>query len=241
MYPRERPELLTAISLAVVFFNALSGSEAYARMKRIDYRSGLIFACATVPGAVIGALSTAYTPRRLFDVIFGTLLLAGSILLVLRPGFHNGSGRKSDKEPHQMARHLVESDGVSYDYTFNPAIGIALSLFVGYVSSFLGIGGGIIHVPALVYLLSFPVHVATATSHFILVIMALTGTIVHIMTGTFHHGVHRIVSLAIGVVIGAQLGAQLSLRIKGGWIVKSLAIALGLVGVRILITAFELC
>ena len=41
LYPSERPETITSISLAVVFFNALSGSIAYARMKRIDYKSGL--------------------------------------------------------------------------------------------------------------------------------------------------------------------------------------------------------
>jgi uncharacterized membrane protein YfcA len=39
LYPDDRPELLTSISLAVVFFNTLSGSEAYAMMKRIDYRT----------------------------------------------------------------------------------------------------------------------------------------------------------------------------------------------------------
>ena len=43
VYPHEKTELITAISLAVVFFNALSGSFAYARMKRVDYKSGIIF------------------------------------------------------------------------------------------------------------------------------------------------------------------------------------------------------
>jgi hypothetical protein len=101
----------------------------------------------------------------------------------------------------------------------------------------LGIGGGIIHVPILVCLLSFPAHIATATSHFTLAVMALTGTIVHIATGIFSHGVRRTIFLAVGVLIGAQLGASLSSRIHSGWIIRSLAIALGLVGIRILIMA----
>jgi hypothetical protein len=86
---------------------------------------------------------------------------------------------------------------------------MAISIVVGYVSSFLGIGGGIIHVPALSYFLGFPVHIATATSHFVLAIMALTGTLVHIAIGTFSHGVHRTIALAIGVLVGAQIGAHL--------------------------------
>jgi uncharacterized membrane protein YfcA len=133
----------------------------------------------------------------------------------------------------------VEAGGKSYTWTFNPAVGLALSFFVGYASSFLGIGGGIIHVPALVYFLHFPVHIATATSHFILAIMASTGTAVHILSGTFSHGVIRTLSLGIGVVLGAPLGAHLSSRLRGGWIIRSLALALGLVGIRILILIIE--
>src|SRR5271157_778881 len=59
LHPNASPEQLTAISLAVVFFNALAGSESYAIMRRIDYKSGLMFAAATIPGAIIGALNTS--------------------------------------------------------------------------------------------------------------------------------------------------------------------------------------
>jgi len=106
---------------------------------------------------------------------------------------------------------------------------------VGYLSSFLGIGGGIIHVPALVYLLDFPVHIATATSHFVLAIMALTGTLVHIWDGSLKPGVEPTLCLAIGVLLGAPVGAQLSSRLHGPWIIRGLALALGLVGIRIAI------
>ena len=51
LYPQESPEILTSISLAVVFFNALSGTEAYAIMKRVDYKSGLLFSMTGLPGA----------------------------------------------------------------------------------------------------------------------------------------------------------------------------------------------
>ena len=234
LYPKESPEILTSISLAVVFFNALSGSEAYGLMKRIDYRSGLMFAAATVPGAALGAVNTSHVPRHLFDIIFSVLMVAAAIFLLLRHGAPKATSKPSSASRHRITRHLVDAHGHQYEYSFNPLVGIALSVFVGYVSSFLGIGGGIIHVPFLGYFLHFPVHIATATSHFVLAIMALTGTVVHILTGTFTHGVHRTIALAIGVALGAQLGAHFSQRIRGTWIIRSLALALGLVGVRIL-------
>jgi uncharacterized membrane protein YfcA len=233
-YPQETPEKLTSISLAIVFLNATSGSGAYARMRRIDYKSALLFAAATIPGAILGALNTSYIPRRLFDAIFGIMLVAAAVFLNLKPNLAEHGRNVYYPGRHLILRHLEEADGISFDYTFNPNLGVVLSLFIGYVSSFLGIGGGIIHVPALVYLLNFPVHIATATSHLILAIMAFTGTIVHILNGTFPFGVHHIISLGIGVVLGAQIGAHLSQFIKGNWIIRSLAVALGLVGVRIL-------
>jgi len=236
LYPKESPEILTSISLAVVFFNALSGSEAYGLMKRIDYRSGLMFAAATVPGAVVGAMSTSHVPRYLFDIIFSVLMVAAAVFLLFRPGAPKATSQQSSDSRYRTTRHLVDAHGHQYDYSFNPLLGIGLSLLVGYASSFLGIGGGIIHVPVLGYFLHFPVHVATATSHFVLAIMALTGTVVHILTGTFTHGVHRTIALAIGVALGAQLGAHFSQRVHGTWIIRSLALALGLVAIRILMT-----
>lgn len=234
LYPDESRVTITSISLAVVFFNALSGSAAYARMGRVDYRTGLIFSAAAVPGAVLGALSTAFIPRRVFDAAMGIVMIAASLFLL----FHGAE----EKEPRPrkgrrgIHRVLVEDDGTRHEYAFSPAAGVGLSIGVGYFSSLLGIGGGIIHVPAMVHLLNFPVHIATATSHFILAIMALTGTIVHIVTGNFQRGSRRTIALAVGVVLGAQLGAWLAKRIHGRWILRGLALALCLLGIRLLLT-----
>jgi len=235
LYPRESPDTITSISLAVVFFNAVSGSLAYGRMKRIDYKSGKLFAVATVPGAILGAITTAVIPRRVFDIVFGVLLLGAAAFLISTP-----SRKTNHSEKHSLGkvvRKLTEADGTEHVYSYNPTLGFILSLGVGYISSLLGIGGGIVHVPALVHLLSFPVHIATATSHFILAIMAFAGTLVHIKTGAFHCGVYRTAALSVGVVTGAQLGAKLSNRIHGLWIIRCLGIALGFVGLRIMLMA----
>lgn len=236
LYPDESPEVITAISLAVVCLNSMSGSVAYAGMKRIDYKSGIIFSVATIPGAVFGALSTSYMPRRQFDQLFGVLMILGSIFLLLRPHSTHNEGSPLIR----IKRDIVDAEGHKYSFGYNPLSGIALSLFVGFISSFLGIGGGFIHVPALVYLLNFPVHIATATSHFILAVMTLTGTLVHIATGTFSRVIVLTTLLALGVIPGAQLGAKLSNRVNSQWILRSLAIALAFVGIRLIIAALQI-
>jgi uncharacterized membrane protein YfcA len=85
------------------------------------------------------------------------------------------------------------------------------------------------------------VHIATATSHFVLSITAFSGTVAHLWNGSFeHHGWRRTLSLSIGVVIGAQIGARLSKRVHSTLIMRGLAVALILAGARILIGAFLL-
>lgn len=231
LYPAEPPDVITSISLAVVFFNSLSGSAAYAVMKRIDYRSAILFSLTAVPAAILGALSTSYIPRKQFDELFGILMILGSIFLLLRPKTAEGAIRSN----FRAQRRIVDAEGRTYSYGYTPATGIVLSVFVGFLSSFLGVGGGFIHVPALVVLLHFPVHIATATSHCMLAVMTMTGTLVHIFTGTFSKVAVMTLLLTIGVIPGAQLGAKLSNRVDAEWILRSLAVALGFVGVRLVI------
>lgn len=233
LYPNRSPELITSMSLAVVFFNAFSGTCAYARMRKIDYRSGMVFAIATVPGAILGALTTGLIPRRIFDGVFGGLLIALALFLLVRRRRPTAEG-DSPRPNGYTVRSMIDSDGSHYTFSFNPVTGIVLSLVVGYMSSALGVGGGVIHVPALIRLLHFPAHIAAATSHFILTFTAMGGTIVHIATGVFSQGALATLCLAMGALVGAQLGAYLSGRIHGNWIVRGLAIALGFVGIRIL-------
>ena len=238
MYPEASPETITSISLAVVFFNCLSGSAAYAATKRIDYKSGLLFSIATVPGAVLGTLATAYFKRGVFDAMLGVVLIIAAIFIFVRPG--PVSRPQKMAAPNQYRRVLTDSEGETYDFSFNLYLGLGISFFIGFMSSLLGIGGGIIHVPVLILLLNFPVHIATATSHFMLAIMALTATLMHIGTGGFAHGgVQRTIVLSVGMVIGAQLGALLSPRLRGTFIVRALAVALALVGSRLIWVAWQ--
>lgn len=231
LYPHDSPRTLTAISLAVVFFNAASGSVAYARQRRIDYRSGLVFGAATIPGAVGGALAVGITPRRVFELVTAVVLLLLAAWLLLGGGEANGA-----RLGRGVARRLTDRQGRVHEYRVPVLLGSIYSLGVGFFSSFLGIGGGVIHVPVLVRLIGFPTHIATATSHFVLAQMAGAGTVTHAVAGSFGHGhgLRRTAALAVGVVVGAQLGAHVSLRLSGPAIEWLLALALAGLAARLI-------
>ncbi|MBX2931008.1 MAG: sulfite exporter TauE/SafE family protein [Chitinophagaceae bacterium] len=238
LFPELSPQHITAISIAIVAINASTGSVAYIRSKRVDYKAGFIFALATIPGSILGVLTTKVLPKHQFNIIFGLVLILLSVFLFFRGGKKKNFTlhKKSAGHTHQK---ITDKYGETYEYSYNLKNGILLSIFVGFFSPLLGIGGGIIHVPAMAEWLLFPVHIATATSHFILAIMSSVSVFIHYLEGSYEdiETLRMILSLALGVIPGAILGAKLSRKVKGKFILKALAISLAIVGARILFSA----
>ncbi|MBX6351517.1 MAG: sulfite exporter TauE/SafE family protein [Clostridia bacterium] len=234
-------------SLLVVLANAASGASSYARQRRIDYGTGLLFASATVPGAVLGARVAPLVADRPFRLAFALLLACMAAWLVLgrngrvatpdpRPAGRRAASQRAGRRPARqgvfgLRRQLVDAYGERYEWTADVALGVALSLAVGFLSSFLGIGGGVIHVPLLVLLLGYPAHVATATSHFILVFTALAGVVSHGLQGTVD--LRLAWPLALGAVLGAPVGAWLARRARPRWVMTGLGFALLVVALRL--------
>lgn len=242
MRPDFSPETITAISMVIVACNAISGSVAYMYSRKVDYKAGIIFAVCTIPGSILGVLTTQIIPRGVFDIVFGILMLALAVLLII-----NGGKEHSNKKPPLIRpkgwvkQKLTDKWGESYEYVYNLKLGILISIFVGYFSPLLGIGGGILHVPAMTQWLLFPVHIATATSHFILAIMATVSVLVHFFEGNYQNPLitKMVIGLAIGVIPGAQMGAYLSRKINEKIIIKALAVSIGIVGIKILVSRFS--
>lgn len=234
------PQQASATSLAVVFFNALSGTLAYARQGKIDYQTGWRFAAATVPGALVGVYVQSFFSGRFFSALFGLLLLAIAVVLNVRPDASRATLHRlggGPLPPGYVYRSLTDAHGTHYEYAFNLRGGLALSFVVGFLSSILGIGGGIIHVPAMVMLFDFPAHLATATSHFVLAITSLVGSGGNLVAGRILYG--PAAAMSVGAFGGARLGAVISQRVHGPLIVRVLSLALVVVGLRLLYGALN--
>lgn len=240
LYPTMKPESLTAVSLAIVMVNAWVGTWAYYRKRRIDFKAGIIFAISTIPGSILGVFLTTVIPRGQFDILFGIVLTVLALFLFI------GGGKKEKKDktlraiqPNFTFQQITDKNGVHYEYAYKIKTGIILSLLIGFFSPLFGIGGGIIHVPAMTELLHFPVHIATATSQFVLGIMAMVSVIVHYFQGSYDNSENLtlIFTLGLGVIPGALLGARISNVVKGKIIIRILSISLGIIGLRIIYSA----
>lgn len=227
---------VTAVSLIAVLANGISGTLAYLRQMRIDYKSGVAFLLATLPGGVIGAIIVDYIDRVPFQATFGVLLGLVALYILYRSVRGIAKARAAQRgEP----RRLVDSGGNIYEYIVNIRLGVAICFFIGFLSSMLGVGGGIFSVPAFTLILGIPIQVAAATSQFMLIGTASVANITNISQGDLNGFWLNALALSIGAIAGAQLGARLAKRIGSVWTSRALALGLLVVGVRLAIAGFS--
>ncbi|MBF0101241.1 MAG: sulfite exporter TauE/SafE family protein [Desulfobacterales bacterium] len=134
---------------------------------------------------------------------------------------------------HHKERIIKDVQGNVYRYQINESLGIVLTGLIGFFSTFLGIGGGLFQVPVMIYLLSFPVHVATATSHYITAINSCFTLIPFMVNGDIAY--RPAITLSIGVVIGAQIGARLSHKVSDKTLLNLLIPVFIFMGIKLIL------
>jgi uncharacterized protein len=239
------PRSAAGTSMAVVLANAASGSVSYLRQKRVDVRTATIFAIAGIPGAWLGAFADQWIPQRVFSLLFAALLAWVGIRLLttgarshveIEDEVHRDDeprpGLTSEHSTGLITRDFQDAQGVRYTYRYNIAAGIAVSIGAGFVASAFGIGGGLVQVPAMVYLFGFPPHIAAATSTLIIAGTALIGTISHALYGDVHWT--QAILVAAGAIVGAQIGARLAKRVPGAPLMRLLAIGVLITAVKLI-------
>jgi uncharacterized membrane protein YfcA len=89
---------------------------------------------------------------------------------------------------------------------------MSINLVLGFLAGFLGIGGGVLQVPILVFLLGYPIHIATATSHFVTMLTAGFALAPNLFLGNVHFA--DVTWMGAGVVVGAQVGAKVAPKLR---------------------------
>ena len=185
------PTLAASNSLFAAFSNAVGSTISYSRQKRIDYSLGLKLGLLTIPGTVLGAYISSDVTPGIFKILFGIVLVSSAVYIFLR--------KKIETKEKNLTKLMI-------------VFVIAASFFAGIISSFFGIGGGIIFVPLMVVGIGMTMKKAAPTSQFILLFASLSGIITHSMLG--HPDFLQAGLLATGAFVGGIIGARISLDIK---------------------------
>jgi len=218
-------------SLATIIFTSLSSTVSYSRQKRIDYKTGTVLTVATIPGAIAGAYIATIIQPRLLGLMFGFFLIFVACQMIFRLPFSRLLPTTAEKSWHRKIR---DSYGTILEYNANIRLSFPLSFFGGFSSGLLGIGGGSLMVPIMHLTANFPIHVAVATSMFIMIFTSTSGVATHFLSGTNIH-LDYVIFLALGVIFGAQVGAYLSKRTSVKNLKRIFGITLLLVSIRMIL------
>jgi hypothetical protein len=197
-----RPELshreVSSISILVVLGNALSGSLRVAFQKRIHWKAAWLFSLASIPGAWFGVSLSGAFNRSDFVIAFVAFVALLGVAVLVRAQTEKLIPYRSPKALESLrvlkSRHFV--------------LGSIASCLIGGLASFMGVGGGLLQVPMLSILLSFPIHLATGTSLFILTVTSFVAVASHFWLGGYASLPEFVIYLIVGAVMGAQLGTR---------------------------------
>ncbi|MCX6543316.1 MAG: sulfite exporter TauE/SafE family protein [Acidobacteria bacterium] len=205
---------------------AASGSFAHARMGNVDYKLGGLMLIGGIGGGAVGVQIIKIV--RLMgnaDFLIGltyVIVLASIGVYMFRESLrairHVHLRRTPRPGPSRFARLLAalplqttfEKSGIRQS-AFVP---VALCMLVGILAAIMGVGGGFIMIPAMVYVLRMPMHVAVGTDLFQIL---FTSSGVTLMQATVNATVDVVLALvlALGSTIGAQIGARVARRLRG--------------------------
>ena len=185
------PTLAVSNSLFAAFSNAVGSTVSYSRQKRIDYSLGLKLGLLCIPGTILGAYFSSDVTPGLFKILFGLVLVSSAVYIFMR--------KKIETQEKTLTKQMI-------------VFVISASFFAGIISSFFGIGGGIVFVPLMVIGIGMTMKKAAPTSQFILLFASLSGIIVHSLLG--HPDFLQAGLLSAGAFVGGIIGARISFNIK---------------------------
>ena len=236
------PTVAVASAATQITGASVSGAMVHMRRGGVDLKMAGVMIAGGFLGSVFGAVMFRLLQSSgQIDVVIGFMyvLILGWIGAIMVVDSLKSLGYITPEVAEgPRPRHNRWVASLPYRWRFHasglyisPVAPFALGLLAGTLTVFLGIGGGFILVPAMIYLLGMPARVVIGTS--LLMILAVSGatTMVHAIT-TRAVDVVLAALLLLGGVIGAQYGALLTLRIKPDFLRLALAVIILLVALR---------
>jgi uncharacterized membrane protein YfcA len=215
----------TTISIAM--FVGFSSFAEYYRQGRVDWELAIVLECASIPGSTLGAYLTSYVSSDQLIFLFILILIMISFFLISQPSIITNF-----KFNHLIwKREIIDRNDQRFNYQVNLFLALLLGFFAGLAAGFLGISGGIIKVPILIFV-GVPIHVAVATSSLMISLTSSAAFATHFFLGNVDY--RYLILVSPGIILGAQLGARKAGKIKPKKLKKIFSILLLLAAIAML-------
>ncbi|MFZ1742413.1 MAG: sulfite exporter TauE/SafE family protein [Pontixanthobacter sp.] len=239
------PTVAAASASTQVTGASVSGVFAHSKRKGVDYKLGGVTVVGGIFGTGIGALLFRFFEsigqidvviNILYVLMLGTIgsLMGKEAWEAIRPPTE-GIVKKVPKRRHHPFVTALPLRWRFYrsGLYISPLAPLILGVLVGILTMLMGVGGGFILVPAMLYILGMSANVVVGTSLFNILFVTMATTMMHALTT---HAVDIVLAafLLIGSVTGAQIGSQIAQKVKPEWLRLALAAVVLLVAMRML-------
>jgi hypothetical protein len=201
-------------SIVSVIATSSGAAAAYVREGMTNLRTAMLLEIGTTSGAVSGAFLAGILHGPWLYVIFGGMLAASAVTMLLRLG-DSDRPVPGDVWADRLQLHgsyFDESQHCAVEYRVaHTGLGLCLMYLAGAVSGLLGIGSGVLKVPAMDLAMRIPIKVSTATSNFMIGVTAAASAGVYFARGDVDPFIAA--PVALGVVLGAVAGSRVLARI----------------------------
>jgi len=195
-------------SLISVVATSAGASVAFVRDGWTNLRVAMVLECATVTGAVVGALLAGIIPAVILEVLFALMMLQSAYFTLSKQDDVLVEHGDPLARRLQLVGDLPDDAGNLAHYeTVNLPAGGALMVVAGLMSGLLGIGSGALKVIAMDYYMHIPLKVSSATSNFMIGVTAGAGALVFLARGDVSTAIAA--PVALGVTAGALLGSRI--------------------------------
>ncbi|MBV8139779.1 MAG: sulfite exporter TauE/SafE family protein [Deltaproteobacteria bacterium] len=195
-------------SLISVVATSAGASVAFVRDGWTNLRVAMVLECATVTGAVVGALLAGAIPAVILEVLFALMMLQSAYFTLSKQDDVIIERGDPLTRRLQLVGDIPDDAGTLIHYeTVNLPAGGALMVLAGLMSGLLGIGSGALKVIAMDYYMHIPLKVSSATSNFMIGVTAGAGALVFLARGNVSTSVTA--PVALGVTAGALLGSRI--------------------------------
>ena len=204
---------------------SVSGSLAHYFKNQIDVKMGVLILIGGLVGAILGVEIFTYfikegSINNLISISYFFLLSAIGILMFYESlsemrRIRNNKFIKRRLHQHYWIHNLPFKVRINASKLYISAIGpVFFGILIGLVSSLLGVGGGFILVPILIYILGMPAKLVPGTSLFAMIFVMIIVTLLHAISNKTID-LYLVLILAFGSVIGAQIGSFISSKLAG--------------------------
>jgi uncharacterized membrane protein YfcA len=230
--------LAVGASAVVVVTNSVVGSTNHLRARFTNPRLAMLLQIATAAGAIGGALVGVTADPRVIYGVFGAVLVYAAVSMVARGEKRITTPPAGTPDPLQLGaafRDPAIGREVGYVPT-HPGWGLGVGAGAGVISGMLGVGGGVVMVPAMNLLMRTPVKAAVGTSSFMVGITSVATAFVFYSRGFIDPSL--VVPSIIGVFAGGQIGSRLTRRLRAQRLAFLFALILLYLGLSLLLRAF---